>query len=333
MDATIRKHMPKSAKDLKPNRTHAFHGVIMVLGWVAPPVAVLVRFGVGWDLVLNTILTICGYIPGHAHKCYIQNIRNNKNHKRTPKWAVRAGLVKMKDPRAGRHQWATRYDERVGGGGGDTDSLRSNSWDGRGAEPERRAKPLNTRRKHRHTLSPWDDYVDEDEVEGGEPGDGLYRTESRRFDPPSRTSTSSRPTEPVADPLTNEQFYPQPVAAPLRATPTGGKKKFGSALLKNRSRYEQPFDTTDAASSRTRGSDGFQDDFEREINGGAQQSAAYSSSRAGGSAGRFDTFEAEGPEDAWGSARPANGSSRAPLRPQKTGRAEETDGDLFKHTF
>lgn len=215
----------------------------------------------------------------------------------------------------------------MGGGGGDTDSLRSNSWDGRGAEPERRAKPLNTRRKHRHTLSPWDDYVDEDEVEGGEPGDGLYRTESRRFDPPSRTSTSSRLTEPVADPLTNEQFYPQPVAAPLRATPTGGKKKFGSALLKNRSRYEQPFDTTDAASSRTRGSDGFQDDFEREINGGAQQSAAYSSSRAGGSAGRFDTFEAEGPEDAWGSARPANGSSRAPLRPQKTGRAEETDGD------
>lgn len=66
-------------------------------GWVAPPVAVLVRFGIGWDLyvgrttafgpaprppppaeflmtlpfpfrILNIILTLCGYIPGHAHK-------------------------------------------------------------------------------------------------------------------------------------------------------------------------------------------------------------------------------------------------------------------------
>lgn len=41
---------------------------------------------------------------------YIQNVRNNKTHNRTPKWAIRAGLVKMKDPRAGRHQWANRYD-------------------------------------------------------------------------------------------------------------------------------------------------------------------------------------------------------------------------------
>ncbi|GAA5978433.1 hypothetical protein JCM10908_004354 [Rhodotorula pacifica] len=364
IEAQLRKHIPKSGKDLKPNasspllrlRTHAFHGVIMVLGWIAPPVAVLVRFGVGFDLVLNTILTICGYIPGHAHNFYIQNIRNNKSHKRTPKWAIRAGLVKMKDPRAGRHQWANRYDERVAGGADDGDSIRSQSWDGRGPEPQRRGKPLGGSRKpHRHVLSPWDDYVDEDEVEGGA-NDGLYRTQSRRYGDNNddltagRNSTSSRRTEPEFDPLTNEQFYAPPAAAPLRATPTGGgKKKFpGSGLLKNRSRYEQPFDTNDAVSSRTRGSDGgYQDEFEREINEGS--GGARNGSAAG--AGRFDTFEAEGPEDAWASSARASTTTRgagagngygngngysaaqAPLQPQRTGRAEETDGDLFKHTF
>ncbi|GAA5862204.1 hypothetical protein JCM3774_004822 [Rhodotorula dairenensis] len=353
LEANLRRRMPKSRKDLKPNRTHAFHAVIMVLGWVAPPVAVLVRFGVGWDLFLNTILTICGYIPGHAHNFYIQNVRNNKTHKRTPKWAIRAGLVKMKDPRAGRHQWANRYEERVGGD--DTDSLRSQSWDGRGPEPQRGVKPLGGNRKStRHTLSPWDDYVDADEVEGGADQDGLYRVESRRFRddnsdlPAGRNSSAAAAAEPEFDPLTNEQFYPTPEPAPLRPTATGGKKKFGSGLLKHRSRYaEQPFDTTDAVSSRTRGSDGYQDEFEREINEEAR--AAHGTSSAGtAGAGRFDSFEAEGPEDPWAAPAPpvpaavtngyeysnGGGSAKpAPLRPQKTGRAEETDGDLFKHTF
>lgn len=63
-------------------------------GWLLPPLAVLVRFGVGWDLCvvadsarrdhwallltrcparsfINIILTCCGYIPGHGHKYVI----------------------------------------------------------------------------------------------------------------------------------------------------------------------------------------------------------------------------------------------------------------------
>jgi hypothetical protein len=52
---------------------------------------------------------------GHAHNFYIQNIRNNKTHKRTPKWAQRYGLVdtsKIKrDER--KSQWATRYNDRL----------------------------------------------------------------------------------------------------------------------------------------------------------------------------------------------------------------------------
>ena len=50
------------------------------------------------------------------HNFYIQNIRNNKNHRRTPKWAQRYGLVdtttiKRKEQRS---QWANRYEERLG---------------------------------------------------------------------------------------------------------------------------------------------------------------------------------------------------------------------------
>ena len=49
------------------------------------------------------------------HNFYIQNIRNNKNHRRTPKWAQRYGLVdtetiKRKERRS---QWANRYEERL----------------------------------------------------------------------------------------------------------------------------------------------------------------------------------------------------------------------------
>jgi len=55
-------------------------------GWLLPPLAILVRFGVGsvanllssfpqliwnsvyrFDFFLNILLTICGYIPGHGH--------------------------------------------------------------------------------------------------------------------------------------------------------------------------------------------------------------------------------------------------------------------------
>lgn len=41
---------------------------------------------------------------------YCQTIRNNNNKARTPKWAVKYGLVKPLDERGGKHQWAGRYD-------------------------------------------------------------------------------------------------------------------------------------------------------------------------------------------------------------------------------
>ncbi|KAF5365646.1 hypothetical protein D9758_003345 [Tetrapyrgos nigripes] len=79
--------------DLKPRRHHGYAVVLFILGTLLPPLAVAARFGIGKDFWLNCLLTLCGYIPGHGHNFYIQNIRNNKNHARTPKWAQRYGLV------------------------------------------------------------------------------------------------------------------------------------------------------------------------------------------------------------------------------------------------
>lgn len=98
----------------KIHRRHGFYVLVMVIGWVLPPIAVLLRFGFGTDFLLNILLTLYGYIPGHGHNFYLQNIRNNENRKRTPKWATRAGLVKDKSAkRKAQTQWANRYDERT----------------------------------------------------------------------------------------------------------------------------------------------------------------------------------------------------------------------------
>jgi len=102
-------------KKVKPKRHHGYDAFLFVLGTLFPPLAVAARFGFGRDFWLNLPLTLAGYIPGHMHNFYIQNIRNNKNHRRTPQWAQRYGLVdtaaiKRKERRS---QWASRYDERL----------------------------------------------------------------------------------------------------------------------------------------------------------------------------------------------------------------------------
>ena len=87
----------------------------MILGFFVPPLAVAARFGIGRDFFINVLCTICGYFPGHGHNFFIQNIRNNDNKNRTPKWAKRYGLVddyadkKMERKRA----WVGRYNDQM----------------------------------------------------------------------------------------------------------------------------------------------------------------------------------------------------------------------------
>ncbi|KAF5391383.1 hypothetical protein D9757_001890 [Collybiopsis confluens] len=109
-------YLPSGGKvDLTPKRHHGFSVLLFILGTLFPPLAVAARFGIGSDFFLNLILTICGYIPGHVHNFYIQNIRNNKNNARTPKWAQRYGLVDTSEIRRKerKSQWANRYQDRL----------------------------------------------------------------------------------------------------------------------------------------------------------------------------------------------------------------------------
>ncbi|CAL1705059.1 unnamed protein product [Somion occarium] len=101
--------------DLTPKRHHGYAVILFILGTLFPPLAVAARFGIGGDFWLNLFLTICGYIPGHFHNFYIQNIRNNKTHRRTPKWAQRYGLVDISEikRKERRSQWANRYNDRL----------------------------------------------------------------------------------------------------------------------------------------------------------------------------------------------------------------------------
>ncbi len=59
--------------------------------------------------MINIICTICGYIPGHAHNFWIQNIRNNKNARHSPSWAIRYGLVKDYRVKRTANGWSDRY--------------------------------------------------------------------------------------------------------------------------------------------------------------------------------------------------------------------------------
>ncbi|EMD38316.1 hypothetical protein CERSUDRAFT_113479 [Gelatoporia subvermispora B] len=101
--------------DLKPKKHHGFSVLLFIMGTLFPPLAVAARFGIGTDFFLNLLLTICGYIPGHVHNFYIQNVRNNKNKQRTPKWIQRYGLVNTAEikRKERRSQWAGRYNDRL----------------------------------------------------------------------------------------------------------------------------------------------------------------------------------------------------------------------------
>ncbi|EIN07361.1 hypothetical protein PUNSTDRAFT_127096 [Punctularia strigosozonata HHB-11173 SS5] len=107
--------MAGTKPNLRPKRYHFYSALLFILGTLFPPLAVAARFGIGGDFFLNLLLTLCGYIPGHAHNFYIQNIRNNKTHRRTPKWAQRYGLVDTSElkRKERKNQWASRYNERL----------------------------------------------------------------------------------------------------------------------------------------------------------------------------------------------------------------------------
>jgi len=116
---------------------HGYFVAIFIAGCLLPPIAVLLRFGVGKDFFLNILFTLMGYFPGHGHNFYLQNIRNNEGRNRTPKWALKYGLIaddskKLKTKR----EWANRYDQNHSSNPYDDPSLQAeDEWGNRIADP------------------------------------------------------------------------------------------------------------------------------------------------------------------------------------------------------
>ncbi|PWN47783.1 hypothetical protein IE53DRAFT_304795, partial [Violaceomyces palustris] len=101
--------------DWTPRLHHGFTLFIVLCGFLFPPLAVAVRFGLGKDFFINLILTLSTYILGHLHNWFIQNVRNNDGRARTPKWALRYGLVDDTPAKklAKKRQWTSRYNDRL----------------------------------------------------------------------------------------------------------------------------------------------------------------------------------------------------------------------------
>ncbi|TKY84763.1 hypothetical protein EX895_005843 [Sporisorium graminicola] len=118
MSKLLRNGIPRTEDgkiDFSWKNHYGFTGFIVLCGFLFPPLAVAVRFGIGKDFFINVLLTICGIIPGHIHNWFIQNVRNNDTKARTPKWAIRYGLVDDRPAKklAKSRAWTGRFYDRV----------------------------------------------------------------------------------------------------------------------------------------------------------------------------------------------------------------------------
>ncbi|SOV04763.1 uncharacterized protein UDID_02791 [Ustilago sp. UG-2017a] len=215
-------------------RHHAFHGVVMVCGWLLPPLAVLIRFGVGLDLFINIICTIAGYIPGHVHNFWIQNIRNNKNSRHSPSWAIRYGLVKDYRVKRTANGWSDRY--------GDS----ANDWQNQEVivdpitgetrrDPESARKTGNVRAGS-HFLSPWADNVDDSPRAEREDPSEPYAEERRQ--------NAGRPGNVSRDPITGAIMDDSRGGGTDSLSRTSSRRSLGS-------RYAERYGIGTEASSRS----------------------------------------------------------------------------------
>jgi len=47
----------------------------LLIAFVIPPIAIFMQFGWSWHLVINTVLTLLGFVPGVVHAVYIMAAR------------------------------------------------------------------------------------------------------------------------------------------------------------------------------------------------------------------------------------------------------------------
>ena len=183
----------------------------------------LIRFGVGLDLLINIFCTVAGYIPGHFHNFWIQNIRNNSNEKHSPRWAVKAGLVKdYNKSKLKKRGWTGRYEDDGATGGVSYHGQKR--WeqtevivDPITGETRKVAVPQPAQKKERHSAfpSPWandplDEEEDDEDFEGPEEaGRQQYASSSsarRQAQPPPKVDNRKR------DPITGAIIEDYPPA-------------------------------------------------------------------------------------------------------------------------
>lgn len=164
----------------------------MVCGWLLPPLAVLIRFGVGLDFFINIICTLCGYIPGHFHNFWIQNIRNNKNSRHSPSWAIRYGLVKDYRIKRTANGWSDRYGDGAADFRGQ--DIIVDPVTGETRKDTESARNTGNIRTGSHFFSPWADNVDDSPRAEREDPTDPYAEERRQ--------NAGRPGQVVRDPIT-----------------------------------------------------------------------------------------------------------------------------------
>jgi len=102
-----------------------------------------------------------GSTTGHGHNFYLQNIRNNKGRNRTPKWAVKYGLIADESKALkSKREWASRYDQNHATNAYDDPSTQAeDEWGNRIADPTNFANVIpairdDARAEHHHSRLP-----------------------------------------------------------------------------------------------------------------------------------------------------------------------------------
>ncbi|ORY33362.1 hypothetical protein BCR39DRAFT_519447 [Naematelia encephala] len=296
--------LPKKI-DLRPKKYHGFQFLLFLLGCLLPPLAVAVRFGIGKDFFINTFLCICGYFPCHFHNFYIQNIRNNTNRARTPKWALKAGLINNSDNerRLKKSQWSKRFDER------NNQSTLANQPLEEGEEGENYVPVSEEDRQaqeHRRREGLWDNNDEE------------YYNEDRAI---------------------NQERWHYP--ANFEGTVGDGRSRGKKANAVNGDRWERSrASRSSSMSSGTYPPAAATDadvpewgkDYGSKRRSTKNKNAAASAGGQGGWAGGGGYVKDVQRDDAWGGSKtptPANGNGNAP----KAGRQQSQSENIFEHEF
>jgi uncharacterized membrane protein YqaE (UPF0057 family) len=57
--------------DNAPHKSTSGDVILVLCALFLPPIGVLLARGLGWQFVINIILTVCGFVPGIVHAIWL----------------------------------------------------------------------------------------------------------------------------------------------------------------------------------------------------------------------------------------------------------------------